>query len=125
MNRSIVVNSLFLLFATVIGANSFGNVALSPSPLPITVSAGSKSAQTVRVIASGVSLNETSANIQSNKSWCTVSGFDGRSFKITIDPSSLGIGAANAIVTFAPNGSGANFLPVTLPVVATVLAPQN
>lgn len=102
-------------------------LALSPNTVALTLTVGSKANQTIRLVNpnNNSSLNGIGANIQSNQTWCSVSGFDGSSFKVTIDATSLNPGSAGAMVTVQYNGNGSPFVTVGLSVALTVAAPAT
>jgi len=102
-------------------------LALSPNSISPTLTTGSKANQTIRLVNPNTNsaLNNIGANIQSNQNWCTVSGFDGSSFKVTVDASALPPGPAYATVTVQYNGNGSPFVAVSLAVSATVAPPAT
>jgi len=102
-------------------------LALSPNSVSVTLTTGTKASQTIRLVnPNGNSgLSNIGANIQSNQNWCGISGFDGSSFKVTIDATSLPPGTANASVTVQYNGNGSPFVTVSLAVRARVATPAT
>ena len=102
-------------------------LALSPDSVALTLTTGEIANQPIRIVNpnNNSTLSGVGANIQSNQSWCTVSGFDGSSFKVTIDATALPPGPANATVTVQYNGNGSSFVTVSLAVSATVMPPAT
>ena len=102
-------------------------LALSPNSVSVALTTGTKASQTIRLVNpnNNSGLSSIGANIQSNQNWCSVSGFDGSSFKVTIDATSLSPGTANASVSVQYNGNGSPFVAVSLAVSAMVAAPAT
>jgi len=102
-------------------------LALSPNSVSVALTTGTKANQTIRLVNpnNNSGLSNIGANIQSNQTWCSISGFDGSSFTVTIDASSLPPGTVNASVTVQYNGNGSPFVTVSLAVTAMVAAPAT
>ena len=99
--------------------NSVVSITLSPDPVSVTVAQGSMASQPIKVTPP---ICASCASFQSNQNWLSVSGFNGSSFQVQADATSLSPGQANATVTVQSNGS-ASFPEVVLPVSVSVVAP--
>ncbi len=103
------------------------SLAVSPNSVSVTLTKGTKASQIIHLInpSNNSSLTNIGATIQCNQSWCSISNFDGSSFTVNIDATSLNSGPANAIVTVQFNGNGSPFVTVNLAVAATVASPAT